>query len=147
MVATLADACNGPSQVPSPSPPIAPNTQYGPRPMFRRALNVRRWGGRTGRVYYSCNPNKSSLHSLPFQYSARTWAGPRAPNLRSFCANLAPLPPFYQQGGAGGRPSRRGRYIFGGHIRYHTPTNKINPTDKERPLALLLSSIKLVGCV
>ena len=70
--------------------------------MFRRALNVRRWGGRAGRVYYSCNPNKSSLHLLPFQYSARTWAGPRAPNLRSFCANLAPLPPFYQQGGQGG---------------------------------------------
>jgi hypothetical protein len=85
--------------VPPPFPPI--------RPMFRRALNVRRWGGKTGRVYYSCNLNKSSLHSLPFQYSARPWAGPRAPNLRSFCANLAPLPPFYQQGGAGGRDRYR----------------------------------------
>jgi hypothetical protein len=30
--------------------------------------------------------------------------GPRAPNLQQMYANLAPLPPFYQQGGQGGVP-------------------------------------------
>jgi hypothetical protein len=40
--------------VPPPFPPI--------RPMFRRALNVRRWGGRAGRVYYSCGNCRAKKH-------------------------------------------------------------------------------------
>jgi hypothetical protein len=75
--------------------------------MFRRALNARRWVmGGVGRdvfTIYSYNPNKSSLY-VHYRFSILLNA--RAPNLRSFCANLAPLPPFYQQGRAGGR----GRY-------------------------------------